>query len=99
MGARPAKQDIRRIDPETGQLVEREIDAAHFGILCHVSQNVGELHGDAELRGVRERPLLLAAENWCDDQSDSSRHLIAVPTQIFPVLVSTDGEVIAQPIE
>ena len=63
-------------DPVTGNIAP-----VHAGILENVAGDVGELHGDAEIDGMRPCCRRVAVENVAHQQADGSRHPVGVAEQ------------------
>ena len=66
----------RMADPVTGNIAP-----AHGRILENVAGDVGELHGDAEIDGMRTRCRGMAVEDVAHEQADRTRHPVGIAQQ------------------
>ena len=62
-----------------------------IGVLTDVPQDVGQLHGEAEVDGVLAGALILVPHYLNTDQPHDGRDTVAVRGQVFKGLVARDG--------
>ena len=81
-----APAQIAFSDAEAAQVFGRQIDAAAFGILADVAQDVGQLKRHAAFLGQRQGARRIEAEDVDDGQPHHRRHLVAVAVQLVESL-------------
>ncbi len=76
-----------RIDPGLAHPRARQVEAAQARVLAHVAGDVGELHGDAELAGPRQRRARLHAHHAGHHRAHRTGHASGVGAHLGKVLV------------
>ncbi len=82
--ARSPAQNRLGVAAECRQLVQRKVESTAASILTHVAQDVRQLHGNPEIDRVWQRRLVLATEDRRHHETDRSRHVIAVASELVP---------------
>ena len=88
-----ALQYLLRRHAKAREFLQREIDTPALGVRPHVTQDVGELKGLAQIHGVVARARVGVAKNLDAQQTDHGSNAIAVLLQLGVGLVALDVEV------
>ena len=77
-----AAHDIRRCQPESRQLVRRQIDPAPLGILANVTQDIRQLKRQAAVNRPPGSPGIPASPDGQAGQTDNRGHAVAVNAEV-----------------
>jgi len=90
----PASQQVLLTVAKTEEVLLGDIDAAPLGVFVQVTQDVGELEGDAQIDGVFAGLALISmAEDMDADEAHRGGYQVAISPQLLEGGVALDGEV------
>ena len=97
-GAAAAGEQVGFAVAEAGEFVGGQIDAAAVGVFAEVAEDIGELHGDAELFGVGEG-VAAEADDVAHHQADDAGDAVAEQAEFGEVGVAGAFEVHAHTLD
>src|SRR2546426_351031 len=92
-------EELRLAVTAGGDLVQRHVDSAAYGVRLEVAEDVRKLQGDAEVDGVVAAPYVAAPEDRQADETDGRGDAAAVDTQLVEVAVARLSQVHRDPVE
>src|SRR5579864_909135 len=86
-------EDFFFADVEARQFGLRQINPAAVSVRTHITEDVRQLKGFAEIDSVIAARGILIAEDFDAQQADNGRYAVAVKFELIVVLVAADLEV------